>query len=149
MSLSREKDPALGLKKTHQRRGSGKPRTWPGVGFPRERVSESVQRRSKMPTRDPISMPSTRTVAVVVDPAKYDTCTSMRWGSSTPIEERPMYIIDSPQSTEDDQDEIGPFLSSRRVGERDITAIRIPTYSFDAIMLIGRGSIGALYVFSH
>jgi len=58
-----------------------------------------------------------------------------------------MYIIDSPQSTEDDQDEIGPFLSSRRVGERDITAVRIPTYSFDAIMLIGRGSIGALYVF--
>jgi len=87
-----------------------------------------------MPTRDPISTPNTRTVAVVVDPAKYDTCTSMRWGSSTPIEERPMYIIDSPQSTDDDEDEIGPFLSTRRVGERDITAVRIPT-----------GSIGALY----
>lgn len=81
-----------------------------------------------MPARDPLSARDVRAVAVVVDPSKYDACNSSRSSSSTQVDERPVYIIDSTRTSEDDQGDIGDPLHCRRVAANDITAVRIPTY---------------------
>jgi hypothetical protein len=99
-----------------------------GRRVPSEESVLTVFKAETMPTRDPISAPNVRAVAVVVDPSKYDTCNSARSSSSTQIDERPVYIIDSTRSAEDDQSESGDYVPCRRGAANDITAVRIPTY---------------------
>src|SRR5579862_446936 len=100
-----------------------------------------------MPTRNRISAANVRTVAVVVDPSKVDLCNSSRSPCSTTSEERPVYIIDSTRTSEDDGGDSEHSRPYRRVADYDITAVRIPRSVFFVLALIYSGSIGAIYVF--
>ena len=89
-----------------------------------------------MPTRDPISAPNVPAVAVVVDPSKVDLSNSSRSPCSTTSEERPVYIIDSTRTSEDDGSDSEHSRLYRRVADYDITAVRIPTSVFFFLALI-------------